>query len=97
MSMLQGITTAEAGVDATLVAHSNGPSFSLNALAVRLLDWIVDATESAQRHQARIAQAHARAGGRLFDDADRFLGDAAGGGSRAAEAARSLRAQRIRR
>ena len=92
MSILQGITTAEAGVDARLVAHSTEPSFSLNALAVRLLDWIVDATESAQRHQARIAQAHARAGGRLFDDADRFVSDAAGGGSRAAEAARSLRA-----
>jgi hypothetical protein len=92
MSILQGITTAEAGVDAAPVAHSNGPSFSLNTLAVRLLDWIVDATESAQRHQARIAQAHARSGGRLFDDAGRFLSDAAGGGSRAAEAARSLRA-----
>jgi len=92
MSIFQVITTVEAGVDATLGARSNAPSFSLTARAVRLLDWIVEATESAQRHQARIAQADARAGGRLFDEADRFLSDAAGGGFRAAEAARSLRA-----
>jgi hypothetical protein len=97
MSILQGIAAAEPDVGAQLVAQSNVRTIRLSAGFAWLLDWIVDATDSAQRHQARVAQAHARAGGRLFDHADRFVSDAAGGGSRAAEAARALRAQRIRR
>ena len=55
-----------------------------------LLDGIVAWTEAAQRHLARSAAADARAGGLCLESPDRFVSDAAGGGSRCIEAARSL-------
>lgn len=59
-------------------------------LSTRLGDWTVALTERAQDHLARCAIADARDGGVSFQGQTRFLGDAAGGGSRGAEAALSL-------
>jgi hypothetical protein len=59
--------------------------------STRPLEWIVALTETAQRHLARAAEAEARLAGRRVGAADRFVGDAAGGGSRRVEAALSLR------
>jgi hypothetical protein len=58
----------------------------------RLLNWVVALTERAQRHLARAAEAEAAATGMALESQTRFVNDAAGGGSRSIEAARSLRA-----
>jgi hypothetical protein len=91
MTVMQVTDTAGVGADSTYVAHSSAGPFSASGHAARLLGWIVGATALAQHHLARVEQAQARAGAQC-DDASRFVCDAAGGGSRAAEAARSLRA-----
>jgi hypothetical protein len=57
-----------------------------------LLECLVDMTERAQRLLARCAEAEARHGADPFADEFRFTSDVTGGGSRCAEAARSLRA-----
>jgi hypothetical protein len=58
----------------------------------RLLNWVVDLTERAQRHMARAAAAEASVTGIALGSEfeSRFVCDAAGGGLRAAEAAWSL-------
>jgi hypothetical protein len=54
-------------------------------------------TERAERHLARAAESEAGIGRMAIDGQSQFVNDAAGGGSRAAEAARSVRAQAERR
>ncbi len=74
------------------------PSSDLSPVgSSRLLNWVVQMTERAERHLARVAEAEARALRVVIDSQDRFVSDAAGGGSRSVEAARSLRAQADRR
>jgi len=63
----------------------------------RLLNWVVQMTERAERHLARTAEADPHLHSMVIDGQAHFAGDAAGGGSRAIEAARSLRAQAGRR
>jgi hypothetical protein len=59
----------------------------------RLLNWVVQMTERAERHLARAAEADTRLYSMVIDGQSHFASDASGGGSRAIEAARSLRAQ----
>jgi hypothetical protein len=59
----------------------------------RLLNWVVQMTERAERLLARGAEADAHLYRMVIDGKSQFASDAAGGGSRAIEAARSLRAQ----
>ena len=54
-------------------------------------------TERAERRLARAAEAQAETRRMIGDGRSCFANDAAGGGSRAIEAARSLRAQAARR
>lgn len=63
----------------------------------RLLNWVVQMTERAERHLAHAAEADTQLHGMVIDGQSHFASDAAGGGSRAIEAARSRRAQAGRR
>jgi hypothetical protein len=54
-------------------------------------------TERAERHLARTVEADAHLRSMVIDGQSHFASDGAGGGSRAIEAARSLRAQAGRR
>ncbi len=63
----------------------------------RLLNWVVQMTERAERHLARTAETDPHLHSMVIDGQDHFASDAAGGGSRAIGAARSLRAQAGRR
>ena len=75
----RGLTSNRTSADRT----SDGSS--------RLLNWVVALTERAQRHLARAAEAEAAATGTSLESRERFVNDAAGGGLRSIEAARSLR------
>jgi cell division inhibitor SulA len=79
------ITFDRTSVDRTSAARTSGGSS-------RLLNWVVALTERAQCRLARAAEAEAAATGMALDSETRFVNDAAGGGSRSIEAARSLRA-----
>ena len=63
----------------------------------RLLNWVVQMTERAERLLARSAEADPHLQSMVTDEQSHFASDAAGGGSRAIEAARSLRKQADRR
>lgn len=63
----------------------------------RLLNWVVQMTERAERHLAHVAEADIHLHSMVIDSQSHFASDAAGGGSRAIEAARSRRAQAGRR
>ena len=70
------------------------PSSELTpTISSRLLNRLVALTERAQRHLALAAEAQARFGGMNIAGPSCFVNDAAGGGSRSVEAARSLPAQ----
>ena len=58
-----------------------------------LLNWVVGLTERAEGYLARMAQAEARCLRVVIESQGPFLNDAAGGGSRCAQAAASRRAQ----
>ena len=89
------VVTAEMLNNAASVACP-GPSLDLSLVgSSRLLNWVVQMTERAERHLARAAESEAGIGRMAIDG--QFVNDAAGGGSRAAEAARSVRAQAERR
>jgi len=91
------VVTAEMLNNAASVACS-GPSLDLSLVgSSRLLNWVVQMTERAERHLARAAESEAGIGRMAIDGQSHFVNDAAGGGSRAAEAARSVRAQAERR
>jgi hypothetical protein len=99
MANLQIMGTAEM-LSVSDTAHAAGSSLGLTqtpAGSFPGLEWLVRLTERAERVLARCADAEARFGGESFDDQDRFVNDAAGGGIRSAEAARSLRAPGDRR
>lgn len=85
-----GVSTAELLTNAHSIACPSLPSIHGSKGASRLLNWVVALTEMAQRHLARAAGADVLVGGMVIDPQGRFCNDAAGGGQRAAEAARSL-------
>jgi len=88
----QAVSTAELLQDAQSIACPRITSDRASEGSSRLLNWLVALTERAQRHLARAAEAEAAATGIALECCDRFANDAAGGGSRAIEAARYLRA-----
>ena len=58
-----------------------------------LLNWVVALTERAEGYLARMAQAEAHCFRMVIEGQEPFFNDAAGGGSRCAQAAASRRAQ----
>jgi len=62
-----------------------------------LSNWVVRLTERAQGYLARVAEAEAGCLRVAIEDQGQFFNDAAGGGSRCAQAARSHRAQAVSR
>jgi hypothetical protein len=81
--------------DASLTGFRVYPNAGAS-LSTRLGAWIVALTERAQHQLARSAIADARDGGLSLQGQTRFLGEAAGGGSRRIEAALSLTAPELR-
>jgi hypothetical protein len=96
MSSLPIARTVHALAEDTSLTDFRAPSNAGASLSTRLGAWIVALTERAQHQLARSAIADARDGGLSFQGQTRFLGDAAGGGSRRTEAARSLAAPELR-
>jgi len=92
VSSLPIASTAQALDGAASIARFRTLLKRTRSHSTRLLEWIVALTEAAQRQLARAAQAEARDSGRPLQGPGRFVGDAAGGGSRRVEAALSLRA-----
>jgi hypothetical protein len=91
------VVTAEMLNNAASVACPR-PSSDLSPVgSSRLLNWVVQMTERAERHLARAAEADAVIRRMAIDGQSHFVNDAAAGGSRAVEAARSVRAQAERR
>ena len=91
------VVTAEMLSSAASVACPRPSSGFPTVGASRLLNWLVQMTERAERRLARAAEAQAETRRMIADGRSCFANDAAGGGSRAIEAARSLRAQAARR
>jgi hypothetical protein len=91
------LVTAEMLSNVTSVTRPR-PSTDLSPVgSSRLLNWVVQMTERAERHLANTAEADVHLRSMVIDGQSHFASDAAGGGSRAIEAARSLRAQADRR
>ncbi len=85
--------TAEVLNNGTSVPCPRPSSELTPTISSRLLNRLVALTERAQRHLALAAEAQTLFGGMDIAGPSCFVNDAAGGGSRSVEAARSLRAQ----
>ena len=85
------VSTAELITNSQSIACPRLTSNRLSGSS-KLVDWVVALTERAQRHLARAAEAEAAATGMALESQPGFVNDAAGGGSRSIQAARSLRA-----
>jgi hypothetical protein len=86
------VSTAELITNGQSIACPRLTSDLCSQGSSRLLDWIVALTERAQRQLAQAAEAEASVTGIALESLGQFANDAAGGGSRSIEAARSLRA-----
>ena len=87
MTSLQVVSTAQMLGNAPPIAGSSPSVQAVPAGSFRLLDWLVDLTEAAERLLARCA------GAGPADAPVGFANDATGGGSRCVAAARSLHAR----
>jgi len=93
MTSLQVVSTAQMLGNPAPIADSSQSVQAVPAGSSRLLDWLVDLTEAAERLLARCATAERPFGGHPVGDPVSFANDVAGGGSRRLAAARSQRAQ----